>query len=110
MNNSTNELVGVGIITYKTSPRISVYANPFYNRYIYKGSQYIPAREIPPEIREALEEKLFKGRGHLKRGTSMTQFPPKWLHLEYYDWIESVQKLNEGCQRLTEEEQEASRD
>lgn len=91
MNNSTNKLVGVGIITKKTSPRLSVYANPYYNRYIYKGTRHIPASDIPPDILEELEEKLFKGRGHLKRGKSITQFPAKWLRKEYYDWIEAIE-------------------
>ena len=90
MNNTTNELVGIGIITHETRPKIRIYANPFYNRYIYEGTTHIPANEIPHSIREAIEEKCFKGRGHLKRGKSMTQFPPKWLDLAYYEWIEQV--------------------
>ena len=88
MNNSTNQLLGVGIITKKIHSRVSIYANPYYNRYIYKGNHYIPAEQIPVAIREDLENKLFKGKGHLKRGKSMTQFPPKWLKKEYYDWID----------------------
>ena len=90
MNNSENQLLGMGIITKKIYPRVSIYANPYYNRYIYKGNHYIPAEQIPEAIREDLETKLFKGKGHLKRGKSMTQFPSKWLKKEYYDWIESV--------------------
>jgi hypothetical protein len=85
MNNSTNELVGIGIITKKIYPRVQIYQNPYYNRYIYKGNHYIPASELPQDIREELETKLFKGRSHLKRGKSMTQFPSKWLKKEYYD-------------------------
>jgi len=92
MNNSTNQLLGVGIITKKIHSRVSIYANPYYNRYIYKGNHYIPADQIPVTIREDLENKLFKGKGHLKRGKSMTQFPPKWLKKEYYDWIDLILK------------------
>jgi len=88
MNNSTNQLLGIGIITKKIHTRVQIYANPYYNRYIYKGNHYIPADKIPVAIREELEEKLFKGRGHLKRGKSMTQVPPKWLKKEYYDFME----------------------
>jgi hypothetical protein len=87
MNNSTNTLVGIGIITKKIHPRVSIYTNPYYNRYIYKGNHYIPAEKIPPDILEELEETLFKGRGHMKRGKSMTQLPPKRLKKEYYDFI-----------------------
>ena len=76
-----------GVITKKINTRVQIYANPYYNRYIYKGNHYIPADKIPTTIREELEEKLFKGRGHLKRGKSMTQVPPKWLKKEYYDFM-----------------------
>jgi hypothetical protein len=87
MNNTTNELIGIGIITKKIHPRVQIYQNPYYNRYIYKGNHYIPASEIPVTIREELETKLFKGKGHLKRGKSMTLFPSKWLKKEYYDMM-----------------------
>jgi hypothetical protein len=87
MNNSTNELIGIGVITKKIHPRVPIYANPYYNRYIYKGNHYIPAEKIPLEIREDLENRLFRGKGHLKRGKSITQIPPKWLKNEYYDFM-----------------------
>jgi hypothetical protein len=41
-------------------------------------------------MREELETTLFKGRGHLKRGKSMTQFPAKRLKKEYYDFVQSM--------------------
>ena len=87
MNNTTNELLGIGIITKKIHPRVSIYHNPYYNRYIYKGNHYIPACDIPVLLREELEARLFKGRSHLKRGKSMTQFPAKWLKQDYYDYL-----------------------
>jgi len=90
MNNTTNTLIGIGIITKKICPRVSIYTNPYYNRYIYKGNHYIPAESIPVEMREALESTLFKGRGHLKRGKSMTQFPAKRLKKEYYDFVQNM--------------------
>jgi len=52
MNNSTNQLLGIGIMTKKIHPRVQIYANPYYNRYIYKGNHYIPRDKIPEEIRE----------------------------------------------------------
>lgn len=94
MNNTTNQLMGIGIITKKIHPRVSIYMNPYYNRYIYKGNHYIPASDIPTEIREELEARLFKGRGHLKRGKSMTQFPAKWLKQDYYDFVENYRNRN----------------
>ena len=89
MNNTTNELIGIGIISKRTQPRTQIYLNPYYNRYIYKGSKYIPAEQIPKDMKQEMEEKLFKGKGHLKRGKSMTQYPAKWLKKEYYDFMGS---------------------
>lgn len=89
MNNTTNELVGIGIISKATIPRTQIYSNPYYNRYIYKGTKYIPSDQIPSAMKEELEQKLFHGKGHLKRGKSMTQYPPKWLKKEYYDFMGS---------------------
>jgi hypothetical protein len=95
MNNTTNELIGIGIISKKIQPRVNIYLNPYYNRYIYKGTRYIPTEQIPKEMREEMEEKLFKGKGHLKRGKSMTQYPPKWLKKEYYDFLLRVSTLQD---------------
>jgi hypothetical protein len=89
MNNSQNIVVGIGIITKKICPRERIYADPSYNRYTYKGKRYIPREEIPPWMIHEFEEKLFYGRGHMKRGKSMTKFPDKWLKKEYYDFIQS---------------------
>jgi len=89
MNNSENKLVGIGIMTKRIHPRERIYSDPSYNRYTYKGNKYIPREEIPQWIVDDLEEKLFRGKGHMKRGKSMTKFPDKWLKREYYDFISS---------------------
>jgi len=94
MNNTTNQLMGIGILTKKIEPRVSIYVNPYYNRYIYKGNHYIDALDISPTIREELEARLFKGRSHLKRGKSMTQFPAKWLKQEYYEVVQNYLSIN----------------
>jgi hypothetical protein len=93
MNNSENQLIGIGIINKKIWPRERVYSDPCYNRYTYKGTTYIYRDKIPPEILEDLEQKLFRGRGHLKRGKGMTKFPDKWLKKEYYDFINSLNRI-----------------
>jgi hypothetical protein len=100
MNNTTNELVGIGQITKTTIPRTHIYSNPYYNRYIYKGTRYIPASQIPPPLKQELEQRLFQGKSHLKRGKSMTQFPPKWLKQEYYDFMLGVPSPSAGGSAL----------
>jgi hypothetical protein len=94
MNNTTNEIVGIGVISKTTISRTNIYSNPFYNRYIYKGHVYIPANQMPPLMKLELEQKLFHGKGHMKRGKSMTQYPPKWLKQEYYDFMKSRNGLS----------------
>ena len=91
MNNTKDELVGIGVITKKRWPKEQVYENPYYNRYTYKGDLYFPSSELPPQFVKELEDRLFRGKGHLKRGKSMTQFPDKWLKKEYYDMMFDVQ-------------------
>ena len=85
MNNTQDTLVGVGVITKKRWPKEQVYENPYYNRYTYKGDLYIPSTELPPEFVKELEDRLFRGKSHMKRGKSMTHFPDKWLKKEYFD-------------------------
>ena len=49
-------------------------------------------REKHKEIIEKLEQLLFYGRGHLKRG-GLTLFPPKLLkNSEYLTWLKELLK------------------
>ena len=82
MNNDTNKVIGIGIIKKEVAPKASVYANPYFNRYLYKGDQYIPIDKIKKEIVDELEQTLFYGRNHLKRG-GITLFPPSKMKIEY---------------------------
>jgi hypothetical protein len=82
MNNDVNKIMGIGLIKKEIAPKAKVYANPYFNRYLYKGDQYIPIENIKKEIVEELEQVLFYGRNHLKRG-GITLFPPKKMKLEY---------------------------
>ena len=94
MNNTTNKLVGIGIITKKIWPREAVYSDPSYNRYTYKGTRHICAADLPVTMVQELEEKLFYGRGHMKRGKSITQFPDKWLKADYFITLDNFEKVH----------------
>ena len=82
MNNDINKIIGIGIIKKELAPKAKVYANPYFNRYIYKGDQYIPIELVKKEIVDELEKVLFYGRNHLKRG-GITLFPPSKMKKEY---------------------------
>lgn len=90
MNVTTNKIAGIGIIRNKLSPRVRIYSNPYFNRYIYIGKHFIPIEDLnendDKKILEEIEKLLFYGKGHLKRG-GMTLFPPKLLKQTYLDWL-----------------------
>ncbi len=81
MNNSTNEILGVGLIRnqHVTNRRMIVYSKGNYNRYIFKGSYRIDVNEMPSEIVQILNVLLFTGKTHLKRGSGFTTITPKLL-------------------------------
>jgi hypothetical protein len=82
MNNSTNQIMGIGKISKKLYPTEHIYSYKYYNRYTYKGTLYAPInqtdQDLPQEYRDIItrvERKIFYGRGHIKRGSSFTSFP-----------------------------------
>lgn len=87
MNNSTNEIMGIGLIKNKliTDKVYKVQADSNCNRYIYIGEYHI-SREIlddyNPLLVYILEQILFKGYTHSKRGSGLTRIPEKVLKLE----------------------------
>ena len=84
MNNTTNQLMGIGLIKniYKSNNRTRIYENESYNRYVYKSKNHITKTEIVSKSRknkliiEFLENILFYGGGekgkHFKRGHGCT--------------------------------------
>ena len=84
MNNSKNEIMGIGLIKNKlvTDKVYKVQADSNCNRYIYIGEYHI-SREIlddyNPLLVYVLDEILFKGYTHSKRGSGLTRIPEKIL-------------------------------
>jgi hypothetical protein len=96
MNNSTNEIMGIGLIKNKLADKnYRVQENANYNRYIYIGDYHI-SREIidnyNSQLVYILDEILFKGRTHSKRGSGLTKIPEKVLH---FDICKNVNIKNE---------------
>jgi hypothetical protein len=84
MNNSTNKIEGIGFIKNKpeTTKYYKVHSDSNTNRYTYIG-KYFMSREIIDEYNPLLvyllEEILFKGYTHSKRGTGLTLLPEKLI-------------------------------
>ena len=85
MNNSTNKIEGIGLIKNKpeTEKYYKVHSDSNTNRFTYIG-KYFMSREIidqyKPMLVYILDEILFKGYTHSKRGTGMTLLPEKIIH------------------------------
>lgn len=92
MNNETNKIEGIGkIINYvHTDRKYKVYSDSNYNRYTYHGKVRIN-REMIKNIEklEKLEARLFKGKGHLKRGQGILNVSND-IYREYLCFIVSL--------------------
>jgi len=82
MNNTTNEVAGMGLIKNKPAMnryyKVHEYGNT--NRYIYIGKYYMSREQIGQyneRLIRVLDECLFKGKSHSKRGSGLSLFPEK---------------------------------
>jgi hypothetical protein len=83
MNNSTNQVEGIGLIKNQAESKVyNVYDTRNFNRYIFKGNYRISREELlrnHEKLLEILDQILFKGKTHLKRGSGFTTIPEKLL-------------------------------
>ena len=80
MNNDQNKIMGIGLIRnkYDTKQRIHIYSNLHYNRYIYHSNKRVESEEIKyKKLLNVLEQLIFKGSRHMKRGQGITCIPWK---------------------------------
>ena len=79
MDNTNNKIIGIGII--KNFPRrcedygAKIYSNDYYNTYVYYGPHHISRDKILSNKENIkplayLENLVFKGKNHLKRGNN----------------------------------------
>jgi len=100
MNNSINKIEGIGLI--KNKPELKKYYNVHSdgntNRYIYIGNYYI-SKEIVDDLNQPLllllEDLLFKGKTHSKRGSGLTRIPEKLLKLDRCNGINIKKEIKE---------------
>jgi hypothetical protein len=84
MNNSTNKIEGIGFIKNKpeSAKYYKVHSDSNTNRFTYIGKYFI-SREIieqyKPSLVDILDNILFKGYTHSKRGTGLSLLPEKVL-------------------------------
>lgn len=87
MNNTTNMIEGIGLIKNKfdLTKYYKVHSDPNSNRYIYIGNYFMDRKtiyDINSQLVYILEQILFKGKTHSKRGSGLTTIPEKVLKLD----------------------------
>jgi len=87
MNNELNQIEGIGLIknTIQYDKYFKVYEDCNLNRYVFKGKYRINREELiryNSKIVEILDNILFKGKTHLKRGSRITTITDKLLKNE----------------------------
>ena len=87
MNNELNQIEGIGLIknTVNLDKYFKVYETCNFNRYVFKGKYRICREELiryNSQLVEILDDILFKGKTHLKRGAGITTITDKLLKTE----------------------------
>jgi hypothetical protein len=99
MNNSINKIVGIGFIKNKpvTDKYYKVHTDSNTNRYTYVGKYFINRDSIDeynPLLVSILDNILFKGYTHSKRGAGLTLLPEKVTKLEICQNMDIKKEIN----------------
>jgi hypothetical protein len=100
MNNSINKIEGIGLIknTHETKKYYKVHTDANLNRYTYIGNYFMDRNTIDEynsPLVYVLEEILFKGKTHSKRGGGLTVIPPKVLKFDICEGIDVKKEIKE---------------
>lgn len=97
MNNVLNKIVGIGLIYINISNiKEYIYSDNYLNRYTYKGEIHISMDDIELDEEEKnyfienIENPLFYGKGHMKRGMGITSFPKHKIKKEMIDLLKKI--------------------
>jgi len=98
MNNDTNKIEGIGLIKNKpvTNRYYKVHEDGNTNRFIYIGNYFLEREVIDdynPLLVYVLEEILFKGYTHSKRGSGLTTIPEKVLKLDICEGMDIKKEI-----------------
>ena len=88
MNNQKNQIDGIGLIKnkYETNRYYKVHNDGNTNRFTYIGKYFIDRETLDDynaELVYVLDELLFKGYTHSKRGAGLTTIPEKVLKSDF---------------------------
>jgi len=95
MNNSTNQIEGIGLMTkqLRYDYPTPIYEDRNYNRYTYVGTRRVNRPELVEKnalLIEELETTLFRGKGNMKRGQSITRLPRKRCSRQFIEFMQEL--------------------
>lgn len=97
MNNSTNKIEGIGLIKNKPETKYyKVHSEGNTNRCIYVGNYFMNRNtiyEYNSQLIYVLEEILFKGKTHSKRGAGLTIIPEKVLKFDICEGLDIKKEI-----------------
>ena len=97
MNNETNKITGLSIVINKVYDRLHrIYSDNNYNRFTFEIVNRLETTDLEENeniIIQSLEKIVFKGQGHMKRGSGLTVVTQKNLDKEQLKTKEIIQKL-----------------
>lgn len=100
MNNTIDKIVGIGKFKNRLKYNVyNIYETEFYNQNHFVGEDRIGSEEFQEKDKafiQSLEQQLFFGRGHLKRGHRMLSFPHAKLGTcmkNGLDVIETIERI-----------------
>lgn len=104
MNNSIDQIEGIGLIRNKPNYEkyYKMYSDDNYNRYIYFGNYYLSRENLVHynrKIVDVLDQVLFKGKSHSKRGSGLTQISDKLFKDPEYIKTEIIKAFLYFCKR-----------
>lgn len=106
MNNTLNRIEGIGLIQNKSyiyDKNYSFYTNDNYNRYIYKGSFRLDRDFLllnNSRLVDILDNTLFQGKNHFKRGIGFMKLTEKIFLKELYLLFEKEEDLKREITRM----------
>ena len=98
MNNDKNKIEGIGLVKAHVcyDNYYKIYSDGNYNRYTYKSKYRIDRSELSKEDVKnlwILEQLVFKGYTHLKRGQGITQVPGWIVNNKVVNFNKYLKKL-----------------
>jgi len=103
MNNTVNKIMGIGKINNIICNKSRMYDEDRYNKYLYKGKKFISRSDIIKNkekgdtVLKLLENELFRGAKHFKRGQGCIIFP--WERIGRIGQKAEIKKRKYRCSK-----------